>query len=72
MLVCSTCPEPTPITKASRKHETHYMADTKVHRLRFTVCSMCDSLMRLNRWERVDREFAVVRKHLERKALEGN
>lgn len=76
-LVCSTCDavydRKVPIDKKGRRHSGDYvnLGSGKVHRLHFSVCQMCDTLMGLNRWERYDRPHAVVLKHLQKKALEG-
>lgn len=72
-LICSTCDKPTPMEKRSRKFFTHYIDDSlKIHKLTFSVCEMCQTLMRICPTDRVNREFFVVGKHLAKRALEGN
>lgn len=61
------------MVKKSRRFFTHYITDDmKIHKLTFSVCELCQTLMRIYKFDRIDREFYVVGKHLAKKALEGH
>jgi len=68
---CATCQAP--IEDDTRRHKTHYrdITNRRVVIVGFSVCQMCDSLMKMNRAERVDREFKVARDYMLRAVLGG-
>ena len=73
-LICSAChalDHQVPMDRSDRKWRAVYFSSEGKHKIRFSVCAMCDTLMNMNRWEQLEREMRVTRKHLQKKALEG-
>lgn len=72
-MTCAYCE--VPIERRDRKHRAYYSTiDGKKiteYSIEFKVCSLCDTLANMNRWEREHQGKTVVIRHTAKKALEG-
>jgi hypothetical protein len=69
-LKCAFCE--VPMTMKSRKRKAVYLGmhggKKTIFSLKFFLCSLCETLAFMNRWERVHMEHTVAIRHAQQKA----